>query len=182
MPTISVLRTLGVLLFFSAVPFTPIGAQSTDAQADPADVESLDAIMAAVYDVISGPAGQARDWDRFRSLFTPGARLIPIGRRAPETAPEAIVWTVEEYIERAGPQLEGGGFFEDEIGRTVETYGHLTHALSAYQSKRTEEGEVFARGINSFQLLNDGSRWWVVSIFWQSETPDLPIPDRYIGY
>lgn len=170
----------GVLLALLVGAF-PTQGQTAAPQPDPSDVESLDAIMAAVYDAISGPAGEARDWDRFRSLFAPGARLIPIGRRSADAAPEAFVWTVEEYIERAGDQLQQNGFFEDEIGRTVETYGALTHAFSSYQSKRTPDGEVFARGINSFQLLNDGTRWWVVSIFWQSETPDLPIPDRYIG-
>ncbi|NNF40756.1 MAG: hypothetical protein HKN64_05210, partial [Woeseiaceae bacterium] len=88
---------------------------------------------------------------------------------------------VDEYIERAGSQLMAEGFFEDEIGRTVESYGAVTHAFSSYQSKRTPDGEVFARGINSFQLLNDGRRWWVVSIYWQGETPNNPIPSKYIG-
>lgn len=158
-----------------------VSAQETPA-ADPADVESLDAIMAAVYEVISGPAGEERDWDRFRSLFTPGARLIPVGRRSADASPEAFVWTVDEYIERAAPGLMSSGFFEDEIGRTTEHYGAVTHAFSSYQSKRTEDGDVFARGINSFQLLNDGTRWWVVSIYWQAETPNNPIPDQYIGF
>ncbi len=158
-----------------------VSAQEAGAVADPADVESLDAIMVAVYDVISGGEGVERDWDRFRSLFVPGARLIPVGRTAQNAPVQAMVWTVDEYIERAGPQLMAGGFFEDEIGRTVETYGHVVHAFSSYQSKRTPSGEVFDRGINSFQLLNDGNRWWVVTIYWQGETPDNPIPQRYIG-
>lgn len=148
--------------------------------AAPADVESLDAILAALYDVISGPAGQARDWDRFRSLFVPGARLIPTAR--PQGgAPRPIIWTPDEYVQRAGASLEQGGFFEDEIGRTTETFGAVTHAFSAYQSKRTADGEVFARGINSIQLLDDGTRWWVVSIFWDSESPTNQIPQKYIG-
>ena len=158
-----------------------VSAQEAGPAANPADVESLDAIMAAVYDVISGGEGVERDWDRFRSLFAPGARLIPVGRTAQNSPVQAMVWTVDQYIERAGPSLMAGGFFEDEIGRTVETYGHVVQAFSSYQSKRTPDGEVFARGINSFQLLNDGTRWWVVTIYWQGETPDNPIPQRYIG-
>ena len=153
-----------------------VSAQEGTPTADPADVESLDAIMAAVYDVISGGKGVERDWDRFRSLFAPGARLIPVGRTAPNTPFQALVWTVDEYIERAGAQLMAGGFFEDEIGRTVETYGHVVHAFSSYQSKRTPDGEVFARGINSFQLLNDGTRWWVVTIYWQGGNSRQPDP------
>ncbi len=162
------------------------GAQDTLAQeavpeANPADVESLDAIMTAVYDVISGEKDVERDWDRFRSLFAPGARLIPVVRQGADAPFVALVWTVEDFIERAGPQFAAEGFFEDEIGRTIETYGQVVHAFSAYQSKRTADGDVFARGVNSFQLLNDGTRWWVVTIYWEGETPNNPIPDKYIG-
>ncbi|MGH2628105.1 MAG: hypothetical protein ACRDHY_15815, partial [Anaerolineales bacterium] len=84
--------------------------------AKPEDVASIDALIKAVYDVISGPAGRRRDWDRMRSLFVPGARLIPTGRR-PDGSTGSRVLTVEEYITLAGPQLEKNGFFEREIGR-----------------------------------------------------------------
>jgi hypothetical protein len=164
-----------------AVITSPAAAQETTVPAaNPADVASIDAILSALYGVISGPAGQARDWDRFRSLFAPGARLIPVAR--PQGGPaRPVVWTPDEYAERAGAGLQQNGFFEDEIGRTTETFGAVTHAFSAYQSRRTADGEVFARGINSIQLVNDGTRWWVVSIFWDSETPANPIPAKYIN-
>lgn len=144
--------------------------------ARPADVESVDAIMAAVYDVISGPAGQKRDWDRFRSLMAPGARLVPTGRRADGTG-VLRNWSVEEYVAAAAPQLESGGFFERELGRKMERYGNVVHLLSAYDSKRTlADAAPFQRGVNSFQLWFDGKRWYVVSIFWEAETPENPIP------
>lgn len=161
-----------------------IGTSSVAAQMAPpartADVESLDAILAALYDVISGPAGQARDWNRFRSLFAPGARLIPTGGPAGQP-PRAMVWTPDEYIERAGRNLETNGFFEREIGRTTETFGRITHAFSAYDSRRTPADPTpFARGINSIQLLNDGTRWWVVTVYWDAERADSPIPAKYL--
>ena len=144
--------------------------------ARPADVESIDAIMRAIYDVISGPAGQARDWNRFRSLLAPGARLIPTGKR-PDGAGVLRVWTPEEYIANAGPSLERDGFFEREIGRKLERYGNVVHLMSAYDSKRTlSDPKPFARGVNSFQLFFDGTRWWVVTIYWEAETPGNPIP------
>lgn len=149
--------------------------------ANPADVASLDAILTALYDVISGPAGQARNWDRMRSLFAEGARLIPTGQR-PDGTRTMLVWTLEEYISRAGPGLERNGFFEREIGRVTESFGQVTHAFSAYDSKRTlADPEPFARGINSIQLRHDGTRWWVVTIFWDSERADNPIPARYLN-
>lgn len=150
--------------------------------ADPADVTTLDDIMTALYDVISGPAGRARDWDRFYSLFLPeGARLIPSGRNA-QGFPRHQVWTPEEYVANAGRSLEENGFFEAEIGRTVEEFGNVTHVFSAYDSRRTRaDTQPFARGINSIQLYNDGTRYWIVSIFWDSERPGNPIPARYIN-
>jgi hypothetical protein len=156
---------------------TPAGAQ----QADPADVSSVDGIIAAVYDVISGPAGQARDWDRWRTLFVDGARLIPVAR-AQDGSSRARIMTPEDYVGGAGPMLERDGFFEVEIGRVQESFGQITHLFSSYESRRSPSDPApFARGINSFQLFNDGTRWWVVSIMWDSERPGNPIPRRYIG-
>jgi len=148
--------------------------------AKPADVATADAIIDAVYASISGPAGQPRDWARFRSLLIPGARLIPSARRTPGTT-TLVVWSAEEYIAAAGAGLERQGFFEREIHRTTEAFGAVLHAFSTYDSKRTPDGQPFARGINSFQLYNDGARWWIVTIFWDAETPDKPIPAKYLS-
>lgn len=149
-------------------------------EADPADVSSIDAIIEALYEVISGPAGEERDWDRFRSLHLPEARLIPTGRRE---AGEFVhfVWSVDDYIERVGPSLEQAGFFEREVARVTEEFGSVAHAFSTYESRRNaDDAEPFQRGINSFQLMNDGKRWWVVNILWRGESPGLGIPDRYL--
>lgn len=150
--------------------------------ANPADVASIDAIMAAVYEVISGPQGEARDWDRFRSLFVPGARLIPTGASADGGFGHRVL-TPDEYATQVGPQLEERGFFEREIGRVTERYGPVAHLMSAYDSRFTsaDQPEPDVRGVNSFQLFFDGDRWWVVTIFWSGETDDNPIPDRFIG-
>ena len=147
--------------------------------ANPADVASEDAIVAALYDVISGPAGKARDWDRMRSLFVPGARLIPTGRGR-DGAVRHRVMTVEDYVKGSGPMLEKEGFFENEVARTTERFGNVAHAFSTYESRRAVGEAPFARGINSIQLLNDGTRWWVVTIFWDSEREGNAIPPRYL--
>ncbi len=174
----------GMVLAGAALLAAPSGVAAQDEAAppaaDPADVESVDAIIGAVYDVISGPAGEARDWDRMRSLFVPEARLIPTGRR-PDGTGGHLVWSIEDYISRAGPQLESGGFFETEIGRTMDRFGNIVQVFSSYESRRTlDDPEPFMRGINSIQLWNDGNRWWVVTIFWESETPDNQIPQEYL--
>ncbi|MCE2900567.1 MAG: hypothetical protein ACK6DP_00135 [Gemmatimonas sp.] len=156
------------------------GAPTAVPPARQADVASLDAILTALYEVISGPAGQRRDWDRFRSLFMPGARLIPTSGQ-PGRPAVALAWSPDEYVQRAAPGLERDGFFEREIGRRVDTFGRITQVFSAYDSRRTPtDTRPFQRGINSIQLLNDGTRWWVVSVYWDTERPDNPIPRRYL--
>ena len=170
-------RLASVIFALTALSSGGVAAQD----ADPADVGSIDAIVTAVYDVISGPAGEARDWDRWHSLFIPGARLIPVGRAADGTVRHRVM-TPADYVEGSGAILEENGFFEVEIGRVTEQYGQIAHLFSSYESRRTpDDAEPFARGINSFQLMNDGTRWWVVTVMWDSERPDNPIPDKYIG-
>ena len=144
------------------------------------DVASEDAIIAALYGSISGPAGQKRDWARFRSLFIPGARLIVARPPRPEGPVPPVVMTPDEYITRSGAALEAG-FFEREISRISETFGGVTHRFSTYESRRSaDDATPFARGINSIQLLNDGRRWWVVTVFWDSERANNPIPRKYL--
>lgn len=179
-------RIAAAAAVIAAVMFTtgPAAARQADVappSAAPADVESVDAIITALYDVISGPAGQRRDWARFNSLFVPGARLIPTGVAA-DGGVRHRVMTPAEYAATSGPVLEERGFFEAEIGRTTERFGNIVHVFSAYDSRTTAaDPEPFARGINSIQLLHDGVRYWVVTIFWDSERPDNMIPERYLG-
>ncbi len=150
-------------------------------EAAPADVASVDAILAALYDVISGPAGARRDWNRFRSIMAPNARLMPT-RALPNGKADVVMWSADDYVSTAGARLEQSGFFEREIFRTTESYGNITHVFSTYESRRTADAseKPFARGINSIQLLRDGSRWWVVSIFWDAERPGNEIPAKYL--
>ena len=148
--------------------------------ARPGDVASIDSIVSVLYASISGGAGEKRDWNRFLSLFAPGARLIPTGRR-PDGSQVMRSISPEEYATTIGPQLEAGGFFEREIGRETQQFGAIAHVFSAYDSKRlATDPQPFARGINSIQLFNDGKRWYVVTIFWDPERPDNMIPQRYL--
>lgn len=145
----------------------------------PADVASIDAIVAAVYDVISGPPGKKRDWDRMRSLFIPGARLIPTGPQH-TGGYQSHVLTLEDYITRSSPFLEKG-FFESEIARRTEQFGHIAHVFSTYESRHAaNDAKPFQRGINSIQLMNDGQRWWILTIFWQGEDDKNALLEKYL--
>ena len=167
------------LAFAAALCAAPAQAQGTPAAARPADVETLDGIVAALYDVISGPVGQKRDWDRMRSLFLPGARLIPTGPD-PAGGHRARVLTVEDYITQVGPNLERMGFRESEIARKTDRFGNIAQLFSSYAGTTAGEPDKPLRGINSIQAVNDGRRWWIVSVFWQAEGPGAPIPAEYL--
>jgi len=152
-------------------------------EANPVDVASIDSIITAAYDGISGPAGKKRDWDRERSLYMPGARLIPTTMEAgtEETDPMPHILDIERYIARGEPFFEKRGFYEKEIARRTERFGQIAHVWSTYESRHNEnDPEPFMRGINSIQLFNDGKRWWIVSIYWQQENASAPIPEEYL--
>ena len=159
---------------------TSIAAHPDWPKANPVDVQSVDAILAALYDVISGPANQPRDWNRFRSLFVPDARLIPVRRSKTGPGADVMPYTPEQYQERAAPLFAKEGFFEQGIHNTTESFGDIVQIFSTYESRHTKDGQPFQRGINSIQLLKDGSRYWVVTILWDGESPTNPIPAKYL--
>lgn len=168
-------------------PSPPKPSQSQPAQelpasppAKPADVSSIDAILAATYDVISGPAGQKRDWDRFRSLFLPGARLIAAG---PKKTGEISARTLspDDYAKFGEPYFAKNSFTESELSRHTDRFGNIAQIFSTYASRHdAKDAEPFARGINSFQLLFDGTRWWIVTIYWEEETATNPLPKEFL--
>lgn len=163
----------------SARPVVGCAADSLPARAE--DVRSADALLKALYDVISGPAGEQRHWDRMRTLFIPEGRLVSTGL-GKDSAVRYRVMTVEDYIRLSGPHLVQNGFFEREIGRKTEAFGPIMHVFSTYESRhRLDEEKPFTRGINSIQLLNDGKRWWIVSVYWSSESAANPIPAKYLN-
>ena len=158
----------------------PQPAATTRPAAAPADVESVDAIIAALYDVISGPAGEARDWDRLRSLFLPTARMIPV-QRAPDGRTVYRALAVEEYIQSSGPVLERLGFSEREVAREEDRFGDVAHVFSTYEGRQAGSDDLLVSGINTIQLIHDGARWWISSLAWSPTRPDLPLPARYRG-
>jgi len=158
----------------------PVSQPTSADAARPADVASIESIIAALYDVISGPPGQDRDWSRFRSLFTDGARLI-VGAPGSDGRVPARNMTVEEYVRSADAFLKRDGFWEREIARRIERYGNVAHVFSTYESRvKSADSAPFSRGINSIQLVTNGQRWWVVTIFWDFERPGNPIPAEYL--
>ena len=146
----------------------------------PEDVATPDAIIKALYDTISGPAGK-RNWQRERSLFLPGARLVPIGKRIHGEGGLRVM-SVDEWIEEATPFFAENDFWEMEVMRHADRFGNMIQAFSTYEARSAPDGPAMARGINSIQLVFHDKRWWILSIMWDNETRDNPIPGEFTPY
>lgn len=161
------------LLFFGQ----GLAAQGLTARpADPADVASLDAIIAAFYDVVSRPAGVRTDWARDSTLYLEGLRF-----RIVSAAGDGFrVGNIDHAQYAAASSDTTQGFFEREVHRETHRWGPMAQVFSTYEWTTVEGGAVEGRGINAIELFHDGTRWWIGSAMWMGETADLPIPREHL--
>jgi hypothetical protein len=138
------------------------------------DSRSPQAIVQALYEIVSGPAGAKRDWERMDKLYAPGAMVTPTSHRAPgfQAAPQ----TPRQFAVLNDRLFAQRGFFEREVAQQVSRFGHIAHVYSSYETREQPDGPVKRRGVNSLQMMHDGVRWCVLSVTWDAETPDHPIP------
>lgn len=153
----------------------PVAAPVAISTPDPAEVATPEAIVETLYKVISGPAGP-RDWPKLRGLAVPGASFIVAG--AKDGVAKVRMLSVEDYVASAGKAMAAQGFYEHGVIGEVWRYAHIATVTSPYASRHAPGDTPFARGINHFQLLNDGKRWWVVSIYWEGESAAFPLPPQ----
>ncbi|MFW6084930.1 MAG: hypothetical protein ACODAA_06940 [Gemmatimonadota bacterium] len=160
-----------------------------------ADVASIDAIVAALYDAVSFKPGASPDWKRFEALFHPDGRLVPprtpgveVEDRGEAADTERLLPALDvvefaenssRFIEESG--IRARGFHEREVGRRVERFGAVAHVMSAYESRFADgDADPIARGVNTIQLLHDRGRWWILGVVWATEDEDHPIPEDYL--
>ena len=164
-------------IIITVIIFSVCLPTAVNAQAKNEDVNSIDAIIDALYDVISGPKEKPRDWQRFFDLFDEDARLI---FTSTDTLSGFQSRSPQGYREIAESSFAANNFYESEISRVSEIYGNIAHVFSTYAGTRTPEGEPFLRGINSIQLAHKNGRWFIETIFWQAETEEFPLPQKYL--
>ena len=146
--------------------------------ADPKDVSTIDGMIKAFYDTISGPKGQPRQWGRDRTLYMPGVRFVSMSERDGKI--NAGIMTHEQYVNSADRSLVGDGFHEREINRIVRRFGNVAHVFSTYEFTNDAK-TVKGRGVNSINLYWDGSRWWISSASWDEERPSNPIAKEFLS-
>jgi hypothetical protein len=149
------------------------------------DSASIEAIVTALYESISRKPGEYSDWERMRPLFSASARIIPPSTQGgtPEVLDfEAFRQRVDDNVGRLHAEGNDRGFHESELAKRTDRFGNIGHVWSTYASRYSaEDPQPYTRGINSFQLAYDGRRWWVITIFWDAERADNPIPPEYLS-
>ena len=172
------------MLLAALVLVLPARAQTApdSLAARPADVASPEAIVTAAYRSLDRRPGDPFDWDRFRSLFHPRAMLLPKteqtgGTPRAFTPGEFAAWIDERHAEVSpigGPKDRG--FTEEELRSELRRFGDVAHVLSTYQKRFWDDERILGRGVNSFQLVYQDGRWWIVSIAWDEENGAGPLP------
>jgi hypothetical protein len=179
------LRALSTIAFLAAASGISTGEARPDSvavptiAAQPADVATIDGVMKAFYEVISGPAGQPRQWSRDRTLYIPEIRFVSMDLDS-KGKPVPRIMTHQQFVDASNPSMVAKGFDEREIHRVTKRFGNIAHVFSTYETRQTPGGPLTGRGINSIELFWDGDRWWIANAIWDDERPDNPIPKEYL--
>jgi hypothetical protein len=146
--------------------------------ADPKDVSTIDGIVKAFYETISGPRGQPRQWSRDKTLYVPDVRFVSLSEQDGKV--RAGVSDHQQYVNATNGSFVGNGFSEHEINRVVRRFGNIAHVFSTYEFTN-DAGTDKGRGVNSIELFWDGTRWWISSASWDDERPNNPIPKEFLS-
>lgn len=147
-------------------------------EADPKDVSTIDGIVKAFYEVVSGGKGVPRQWSRDKTLYTPDIRFVGMSEKDGKI--NAGVMTHNRYVNGSNEFFVTEGFTEREINRVVRKFGNIAHVFSSYEFF-TEDKKESGRGINSLELFWDGTRWWISAVTWEEERPNNPIPKEFLS-
>jgi hypothetical protein len=159
---------LGIVLSASAA-----SAQAVSSCPPTATLEQL---PKAIDDAVSGPGNKDRSC--LRDLLLPEARLIPVSA-SPDGQAKTAVLTADDYISRSAKRGDKA-FYERQIKYSSEVYGNIAHLWSTYEIRESPDGKAIMRGINSIEAVNDGTRWRVLEISWQAESPQNPLPAQFL--
>jgi len=139
------------------------------------DVITIDALIKASYEVVSGEKGAKRQWNRDNNLHHPKAIYSYFDREKQKQ----VTMTLQEFHKETDEMVFGTAFYESEINREVRIFGTIAHVWSTYETKLEKEGEVARRGINSIQLIYENNRWYIISLTFCGETNNNIIPKTF---
>jgi len=148
--------------------------------ANPEDVSTIEAIVQADYESISGGVGVPRNWGRDLSLFDPHAWFVAFSTDSKSGVVKKQSFNEQGYVDGSDALLVKVGWSEHELAHKIERFGNVATVLSSYEGKVASKGEAYSRGVNIYQLYFDGKRWWILSIVWDEERPGNPIPPELL--
>ena len=160
-----------IILFFISAS---LQAQTINGH-DTAAVKTIDGTINEVLKIVSGEKGVNRNWEAFRFLFTPNAQITVL-RHEENNANVPVTYSLEEFVRLGMRFYENDGFIEYELNKTIDEYNGIAHAFQSYYAK---ELDIEEQGINSYQLVHDGTRWWIVSLLWTNNRNGVPLPEEY---
>ena len=163
--------TIGIVAFVGLYALSSLASAKGPSAAD---VKSIDSIISAYYEVISGPSGYQYDAARDQNLHAPNALITRVSDGMPLQRHDLL--TEQQPLKAPYPE----GFFEYEIGRIVQVYEGIAHVWSTYEIRKAPSSEVTGRGVNSISLYYDESRWWIASWSTQLEGK-VPLPAKYLS-
>ena len=142
------------------------------------DVGSIDGIIKAFYEVVSGGINVPRQWSRDKTLYIPDIRFVGMSERGGRIV--ADVMSHQEYVEGSNDFFLKEGFLEKEIKRTTKKFGNMAQVFSTYEFSTSGKKKIIGRGLNSIEMFFDGKRWWISAVTWDEERPDNPMPKEFL--
>jgi len=137
---------------------------------------NLDEVIAEMYASICFEEGQRPDWSRQVAIFAPGARMVRV------TDDGIFEFDLQSYRANLEAMIDSGSlpsFWESEIWRDTQQFGEVAHVLSAYEARRSKNGDVVNRGVNSIQLFRRNDQWLISAMLWRREGKSVRIPDAF---
>ncbi|SCZ00860.1 nuclear transport factor 2 family protein [Alkaliphilus peptidifermentans] len=122
------------------------------------------------YKIISGSAGERRNWNEFKSLFfSEDSSLASMKYNADK---ECITkgMDVESYIVGLCDFLKSNDFYEYGFNYEIKVIGSIASVYSEYAAKRKkEDSNIIKSGVNLVQLIHNGHEWKIHSMLWQDQ-------------
>lgn len=144
--------------------------------ANPADVNSPEAIVLAGLSAITHDKGSQADWNRFKSLFLTDAKISVLQHK--KDSAFMMSFGVAEFIEASSKHGNENGFKEFSTGNTIEEYNGIA---TVFQSYVALHGDKQVKGVNTYQLVYKDNRWWISSLIWTNDQNGVSLPEKYIA-
>ncbi|SEA52999.1 hypothetical protein SAMN05443667_105128 [Flavobacterium gillisiae] len=141
------------------------------------DTATINGLMKAFYEVVSGEAGKKRQWERDLSIHNPNAIYSYISNVNGEL--KQLTLSVKDFHKETDDMVLETAFYETEINREVKVFGNIANVWSTYETRLEKNGIVARRGINSIQLFYADDRWEIISVVFDRETENNRIPQTF---